>query len=137
MTSTITHADADARATIAALDRCLIGGDWHRADSGADIEVHNPADGSVIGTVPDMGGAETRRAVEAAAAALPAWARLTAKERASVLMRMQAAMVERAGELAEILTLEQGKPLAEARGDDEDSAALFSTSAEDAKRLYG
>jgi succinate-semialdehyde dehydrogenase / glutarate-semialdehyde dehydrogenase len=136
-TTTATHAGTDARATIATLDRCLIDGEWHRADSGAVIEVRNPADGSVVGAVPDMGGAETRRAVEAAAAALPAWARLTAKERASVLMRMHAAMVERADELAEILTLEQGKPLPEARGEILNGASFLEYYAEEGRRVYG
>ena len=138
MTSALTNrASTDATQTIAALDRCLINGEWRRAESGATIEVRNPADGSVIGTVPDMGAAETRQAVEAASAAMPAWAALTAKERATVLMRMYHATVERADELAEILTLEQGKPLAEARGEVLNGASFLEYYAEEGRRLYG
>ena len=97
--------------------QCPIGDGWHDADAGATCEVTDPASGRVLGTVPDMGAAETRRAIEAAATAFPAWAAKTAKERAQVLRRLYQLMMDHQEDLARLLTAEQGKPLAEARGE--------------------
>ncbi len=101
------------------------------------MKVDNPADGSLVGTVPDMGAAETRRAVEAANAALPAWRALTAKERSVVLRKWFDLMVANADDLAALLTAEQGKPLAEAKGEVLYGASFIEWFAEEAKRIYG
>src|SRR5690606_3770007 len=95
--------------------QCPVGGAWRDADGGGSCEVTNPATGAVLGTVPDMGPTETRAAIEAAHAALPEWAARTAQERARVLRRMHALMLERQEDLARLMTAEQGKPLAESR----------------------
>jgi succinate-semialdehyde dehydrogenase/glutarate-semialdehyde dehydrogenase len=118
-------------------DRCFVGGQWIEADSRARVKVDNPADGSLVGTVPDMGAAETRRAVEAANAALPAWRALTAKERSVVLRKWFDLMVANADDLAALLTAEQGKPLAEAKGEVLYGASFIEWFAEEAKRIYG
>ena len=118
-------------------DRCLVDGQWVEADSRARIKVDNPADGSLVGTVPDCGAAETRRAVEAAAAALPAWRALAAKERSTILRKWFDLMVANADDLAALLTAEQGKPLAEARGEILYGASFIEWFAEEAKRVYG
>lgn len=115
----------------------LIGGAWVGADDGARIDVLDPATDEVITSVPKCGGAETRRAIEAAAAALPAWRGLTAAERAEPLHRMAALMGERNEALAALMTREQGKPLAEARGEIEYARAFLSWAAEEGKRVYG
>src|SRR5204862_4198095 len=94
-----------------------INGEWRDADSKATINVTNPADGSVLGTIPRMGAAETRRAIEAANAALPAWRAKLAKERASVLRKWFELMIANTDDLALIMTTEQGKPLVEAKGE--------------------
>src|SRR5262245_57440744 len=91
-------------------DRCYVDGQWIEADSRKRIDVDNPADGTLVGTVPDCGAAETRRAIEAAAKALPAWRALTAKERSVILRKWFDLMVAHADDLAAILTAEQGKP---------------------------
>jgi succinate-semialdehyde dehydrogenase/glutarate-semialdehyde dehydrogenase len=103
----------------------------------ARIQVDNPADGSIVGTVPDCGGAETRRAVEAAAAALPAWRALAAKERSAILRKWFDLIVAHADDLAQLLTAEQGKPLAEAKGEILYGASFIEWFAEEAKRVYG
>ncbi|WP_395641277.1 NAD-dependent succinate-semialdehyde dehydrogenase [Rudaea sp.] len=118
-------------------DRSLIAGVWRCADDGSECVVSNPATGARIGSVPDMGGAETRAAIDAAAAALPAWARRTAKERAGILLRLHRLMLENQDDLARLMTAEQGKPLAEAKGEIAYSAAFFEWFAEEAKRMYG
>ena len=118
-------------------DRCLIDGQWVEADSRARIKVDNPADGSVVGTVPDCGAAETRRAIEAANAALPAWRALLAKERAVILRKWFDLMVANADDLAQLLTAEQGKPLAEAKGEILYGASFIEWFAEEGKRTYG
>src|SRR6187549_3934994 len=94
-------------------DHAYVNGAWVEADSKARIDVDNPAEGTVVGSVPKMGGAETRRAIEAADAALPAWRALAAKERSKILRRWFDLMVANADDLALILMTEQGKPLAE------------------------
>ena len=109
--------------------RCLIDGQWLDADSGKTIAVTNPATGETIAHVPDMGTAETRRAIDAAEAARAAWQKKTAKQRAAILRHTD--------DLAVILSTEQGKPLAEARGEIAYGASYFEWYAEEAKRIYG
>lgn len=117
--------------------QCYIDGAWCDADSSDTIDVRNPATSGVLGTIPRMGTAETRRAIEAAAAALPAWKAKTAKERASVLRRWFELMLENQEDLAQLMTLEQGKPLAEARGEIAYAASFIEWFAEEGKRIYG
>ena len=105
--------------------------------SGATRDVRNPATGEKLGTVPNMGAAETRRAIEAAAAALPAWAKKTAHERAVILRRWYDLMIANQEDLARIMTAEQGKPLAESRGEIAYAAAFIEWFGEEGKRLYG
>ncbi|MEO0995457.1 MAG: NAD-dependent succinate-semialdehyde dehydrogenase [Pseudomonadota bacterium] len=118
-------------------DKAYIAGEWVGADSGATFEVTNPARGGVICSVPDMGVAETRRAVDAAYEAQKGWAAKTAKERAAVLQCWYALMVENADDLGAILTAEMGKPFAEARGEILYGASFVEWFAEEAKRTYG
>jgi succinate-semialdehyde dehydrogenase/glutarate-semialdehyde dehydrogenase len=112
-------------------------GEWCEADSGVRTEIYNPATGGLIGAVPNMGRGETRRAIEAAQAAQPAWRALTAKERAARLRRWYELMLENQEDLARIMTAEQGKPLAEARGEVAYAASFLEWFAEEGKRLYG
>ena len=114
-----------------------IAGAWANADSGATIDVTNPADQSRLGTVPKMGANETRRAIEAAEAAWPAWRAKTAKERATILRKWYALMMESQEDLAVLMTAEQGKPLAESRGEIAYSANFVEWFAEEGKRIYG
>ena len=114
-----------------------IDGAWIEADSGVRFDVDNPADGSVVGSVPDCGAAETRRAIEAANAALPAWRAQTAKQRSALLRRWYELMLLNADDLALILTTEQGKPLAEAKGEILYGASFIEWFAEEGKRVYG
>jgi succinate-semialdehyde dehydrogenase/glutarate-semialdehyde dehydrogenase len=114
-----------------------IGGEWQNADGGGTLDVRNPATGDKIGTVPKMGTAETRRAIEAAQAAMPAWARKTAKERANILRKWYDLMMANVDDLATIMTAEQGKPLAESKGEIAYSASFIEWFAEEAKRVYG
>ena len=97
--------------------QCFIGGQWVNADSGETMDVDNPANGETIGTMPAAGASETRRAIEAADAAWPAWRKLTAKERATVIREWHDLVLANADDLAMLMTLEQGKPLAEAKGE--------------------
>ncbi|MFG1217932.1 NAD-dependent succinate-semialdehyde dehydrogenase [Xanthobacter flavus] len=115
----------------------LIGGAWVNADSGETISVNNPATGEIIGTIPKAGAAETRRAIEAAAEAFKTWRATTAAERAGKLHKLADLILANADELALILTTEQGKPLAEAKGEIGASAAYVRWFAEEARRLYG
>ncbi|HEV8260245.1 MAG TPA: NAD-dependent succinate-semialdehyde dehydrogenase, partial [Burkholderiales bacterium] len=114
-----------------------INGEWRDADSKATINVTNPADGSVLGTIPRMAAAETRRAIEAANAALPAWRAKLAKERASILRKWFELMIANTDDLALIMTTEQGKPLVEAKGEIAYAASFIEWFAEEAKRVYG
>ena len=116
---------------------CYLNGQWSAADSGAVIDVTNPATGAVIGTIPKMGTDETRRAIEAANAALPGWRARTAKERSSILRRWFELMMANQEDLAIIMTAEQGKPLAESRGEIAYAAAFIEWFAEEGKRIYG
>ena len=118
-------------------DAALIDGRWVQADDEDRFGVDNPANGSVIAHVPALGVSEARRAIDAAHAAQPAWARRTAKERATVLRTWAELIVEHKDHLARILTSEQGKPLAEAAGEVVAAAAFFDWYGEEAKRVYG
>ncbi|HET9147316.1 MAG TPA: NAD-dependent succinate-semialdehyde dehydrogenase [Acetobacteraceae bacterium] len=115
----------------------FIDGKWVEAESGKTLEVKNPADGSLVGRVPAMSGAEARRAVEAANRAFPAWRAMLAKERAAILRRIFELMHENAEDLAIIMTAEQGKPLAESRGEITYAAGFIEWFAEEGKRVYG
>jgi len=117
--------------------QAFINGEWLDADNGQSIQVTNPATGEVIGSVPKMGTAETRRAIEAADKALPAWRALTAKERSAKLRRWFELMIEHQDDLARLMTTEQGKPLAEAKGEIAYAASFIEWFAEEAKRVYG
>ncbi|MBS1215981.1 MAG: davD, partial [Proteobacteria bacterium] len=117
--------------------QCYIDGRWADADSGKSIAVTNPATGAVLGTVPNMGAAETRRAIEAANAAMPAWRAKTAKERAAILRKWNDLMLANQDDLAKIMTAEQGKPLAESRGEIAYAASFIEWFAEEGKRIYG
>ncbi|MFC7334477.1 NADP-dependent succinate-semialdehyde dehydrogenase [Rhodocista pekingensis] len=116
---------------------CFLDGQWVGADSGKTIAVTNPADGSALGTVPAMGAEEARRAIAAAERAWPAWRAKTAKERAQVLRRWYELMLAHQEDLARIMTAEQGKPLAESRGEIVYAANFLEWFAEEAKRVYG
>ena len=117
--------------------QCYIDGQWLDARAGGSKPVTNPATGAVLGTVPFMGADETRAAIEAAAAAFPAWAARTAKDRATLLRRWHDLMLANADDLATLMTAEQGKPLAEARGEITYAASFIEWFAEEAKRVYG
>ncbi|MBV8576399.1 MAG: NAD-dependent succinate-semialdehyde dehydrogenase, partial [Acetobacteraceae bacterium] len=114
-----------------------IDGRWVEADSGKTVVVRNPATGEAVGEVPAMGAAETRRAIEAADRALPAWRGLLAKERAAILRKLNDLMLANTDDLAVIMTAEQGKPLAESRGEITYSASFIEWFAEEATRVYG
>ncbi|MGV8942390.1 MAG: NAD-dependent succinate-semialdehyde dehydrogenase [Lysobacter sp.] len=117
--------------------QCLIDGQWIGATGSEACAVHNPASGAQLGTVPDLGAGETTAAINAAQAALPAWAAKSAKERAHCLRRMHDLMLEHQDDLARILTAEQGKPLAEAKGEIAYAASFLEWFGEEAKRMYG
>ena len=117
--------------------RCHVNGRWTDALSGATMNVVNPATGSTIGTAPWMGADDTKRAIDAAAAAFPGWRAKTAKERSAILRKWFEAMLANSDDLALILTSEQGKPLAEAKGEIAIGAAYIEWFAEEAKRVYG
>jgi succinate-semialdehyde dehydrogenase/glutarate-semialdehyde dehydrogenase len=114
-----------------------IDGKWVEADSGRTISVTNPATGETLGSVPAMSAAETRRAIEAAHRALPGWRAMTAKERAAILRRLFDLMMANQEDLAIIMTAEQGKPLAESRGEIAYAASFIEWFAEEGKRVYG
>ena len=116
---------------------CCIDGKWVQAESGKTLQVRNPATGELIGEVPALGAAETRQAIEAAARAFPAWRALLAKERAAILRKLFALMIENTEDLAVIMTAEQGKPLAESRGEIAYAASFIEWFAEEGKRVYG
>jgi len=114
-----------------------VDGAWCGADGGATFPVTNPAGGALLAVVPDMGVAETRRAIAAADAAWPAWRGKTAKERAAILRKWFELMLAHADDLALLMTSEQGKPLAEAKGEVAYAASFVEWFAEEAKRVYG
>lgn len=117
--------------------QAFIQGEWRDASHQQTIAVTNPANGQLLGTVPKMGGDETRAAIEAANQALPAWRALTAKERAVILRRWFDLMMANQDDLAKLMTLEQGKPLAEAKGEIAYAASFIEWFAEEGKRIYG
>jgi succinate-semialdehyde dehydrogenase/glutarate-semialdehyde dehydrogenase len=118
-------------------ERACIAGKWVTADAAQSSEVRNPANGELLGSVPNMGAAETRRAIDAAHAAMGAWARKTAAERARLMRRWFDLMMANQEDLAVIMTAEQGKPLAESRGEIAYAASFIEWFAEEGKRLYG
>ncbi len=118
-------------------ERACIAGQWVAADSAQSSEVRNPANGELLGSVPSLGAAETRRAIEAAHAAMGAWARKTAGERARLMRKWFDLMMANQEDLAVIMTAEQGKPLAESRGEIAYAASFIEWFAEEGKRLYG
>jgi len=117
--------------------QCYIDGQWVNSDSGRTLEVTNPATGQVLGRIPECGAGETRRAIQAAKAAFPAWAATTAKARGKLLRRLADLMIENADDLAKLMTAEQGKPLAEARGEVVYAASFYEWFAEEGRRMYG
>jgi succinate-semialdehyde dehydrogenase/glutarate-semialdehyde dehydrogenase len=117
--------------------QCYVDGRWIDADDGGSMPVVDPAMGALVGTVPVFRAAETKRAIDAANRALPAWRAKTAKERSAILRKWHDLMLANAGDLARILTAEQGKPLAEAKGEITIAAAYVEWFAEEAKRVYG
>ncbi|HWF38129.1 MAG TPA: aldehyde dehydrogenase family protein [Candidatus Acidoferrales bacterium] len=118
-------------------EAAYIDGNWIRKSANGATKVDNPATGAVIGEVPNLGAAETRQAIDAAARALGPWQRETAKARANILRRWFDLMMENQEDLARLLTLEQGKPLSEARGEITNGAAFLEWFGEEAKRIYG
>lgn len=118
-------------------EQCYIDGTWVDADDGGRIETGNPADGTIIGSVPRMGGAETRRAIQAASAAFPKWRALAAKERAGILRNWFDLIMENQEDLAVLMTSEQGKPLVESRAEVGYGASFVEWFAEEGKRIYG
>src|SRR5438094_3539004 len=118
-------------------EACYVNGQWVQAKSGAAINVDNPATGEIIGRVPKLGGAETKQAIEAANRAFPAWSKKPAKERAAILRRWFDLMMANQEDLARLMTLEQGKPLTESRGEVAYAAAFLEWFGEEAKRVYG
>jgi succinate-semialdehyde dehydrogenase/glutarate-semialdehyde dehydrogenase len=116
-------------------EACLIGGEWRTGQEW--IEVDDPATGRIIGRVPRFGASETRQAIDAAREAMPGWQALTAAERARILRRFYDLMMARQDELAALLTEEQGKPLAEARGEIAYAASFIDWFAEEGRRIYG
>ena len=117
--------------------QCYIDGQWLDADSGGTIDVIDPGTGETLGTIPKMGTAETRRAIDAAEKALPAWRALTAGQRSKLLRKLFDLMMEHQDALGELLSREQGKPLAEAKGEVAYGAGFIEWFAEEGKRAYG
>jgi succinate-semialdehyde dehydrogenase / glutarate-semialdehyde dehydrogenase len=118
-------------------EQAFVGGRWESAPGGQTKQVVNPATGKVIGTVPNLGAAETRRAIEAAEKALPDWRARTAKERAQILRKWFDLMMANQEDLAVLMTVEQGKPLVESRGEIAYAAAFIEWFGEEGKRAYG
>ncbi len=118
-------------------EQCLVDGRWRGADDGATFAVRDPATAATIARVPQCGASETRTAIEAASRAFPGWKALTAQQRSAVLRRWAELVRESIDDLAQILTAEQGKPLAEAKGEIAIGAAYIEWFAEEAKRVYG
>lgn len=117
--------------------QAFLDGAWCDADSTKTIAVHNPANGELLGQVPDLGKAETTRAINAAQSAWKAWKKLLAKDRANILKRWHQLILDNCDDLARIMTLEQGKSLTEARGEINYAASYIEWFAEEAKRIYG
>src|SRR5882672_2650392 len=118
-------------------EACYIDGGWVTAGTSGSIDVDNPATGTILGSVPRLGRTETRAAIDAAARAFPAWRRKTAKERAAVMRRWFDLMLANQEDLARLMTMEQGKPMAESRGEVAYAASFLEWFGEEAKRSYG
>src|SRR5881296_4730037 len=118
-------------------EACYVNGQWVQAASGQSLNVDNPATGEIIGTVPKLSAAETRQAIEAANRAFPAWSKKTAKERAAIMRRWFDLMMANQDDLARLMTTEQGKPLAESKGEVAYAASFLEWFGEEAKRVYG
>ena len=117
--------------------KCYVDGQWIDSDNGQTIKVTNPVDSKAIGTIPRLGANETRRAIEAANKAYPAWRAKTAKDRAAILRKWFELMLEHKEDLARIMTAEQGKPISESRGEIAYGASFIEWFAEEGKRIYG
>jgi succinate-semialdehyde dehydrogenase/glutarate-semialdehyde dehydrogenase len=138
MSETLTpRARLDLRDPELLVERAYVNGTWVSAASARTIPVEDPATGAILGHVPDCGAAETRAAIDAAEAALPAWRARPAADRAAVLERWWAAVLENAADLARIMTAEQGKPIVEAEGEVRYSASFIKWFAEEARRISG
>jgi succinate-semialdehyde dehydrogenase/glutarate-semialdehyde dehydrogenase len=137
--ATITTSASGVQLTDSKLFRqsCYVDGQWTNAASGGTISVDNPATGEIIGTVPKFGAQETRAAIEAANRAFPDWRKKTAKERAAALRRWYELMIANQDDLARLMTIEQGKPLVESRGEVLYAGAFLEWFGEEAKRVYG
>jgi succinate-semialdehyde dehydrogenase / glutarate-semialdehyde dehydrogenase len=118
-------------------DRAFVDGHWLAAADGRTFAVDDPATGDVVANIPDCGATEARAAADAAAAALPAWRKRTAADRAAFLKRWHALVIARRESLAHLMSLEQGKPLRESRGEVDYAAAFIEWFAEEARRAYG
>ena len=118
-------------------ERCFVGGEWVSAESNRTIAVHNPATGELVGNASSLAREETRAAIRAAERALPGWRKLTAKERSAHLRKWFDLIMQNQDDLARIMTAEQGKPLAEARGEIAYAASYIEWFAEEGKRIYG
>ena len=117
--------------------QCYIDGHWVDADGGGTIEVLNPSNGVVIGTVPRMGATETGRAIDAAQIAFKSWSQQTAKQRSTGLRKLAELMMDNVDDLAKLMTIEQGKPLTESKGEVAYAASFFEWFAEEGRRVYG
>ncbi len=119
------------------VERMSIGGEWIMASAGGSLDVHDPATGAIIGTIPDADAADTQQAIDAAAAALPAWRRRTAGDRAAILERWHDLILANLADLGRIMTAEQGKPLPEAEGEIRYAATFVKWFAEEGRRIGG
>src|SRR5882724_2259151 len=140
MSSTATNAAAaaiDLKDMRLFREACYVDSKWVQAAGGGTVSVDNPATGEIIGRVPKLSGAETRHAIEAANEAFKSWSARTAKERANVLRKWFDLMMENQEDLARLMTLEQGKPLSESKGEVAYAAAFLEWFGEEAKRIYG
>ena len=117
--------------------QCFVGGAWTDADDGDTLPVINPANGVEILRVPKMGRAETERSIANASGAMPEWSALTASKRASILHRWYSLILDNGDDLARIMVAEQGKPMAEAKGEVAYAASFVEWFAEEARRAYG
>ena len=118
-------------------EQCYIDGQWVAADTAVSFAVHNKASGALLGHVPECSAVETRRAIEAAKKALPAWSARSALDRGRILKKFAALMLEHQEDLARLMTAEQGKPIVEARGEIAYAASFFEWFAEEGRRVYG
>src|SRR4051812_637217 len=117
--------------------QCYVDGKWIDADNKKTFSVENPFDQSILGSVPECGASETKRAIEAAQSAFEKWRMLTAKQRSELMWRWAALIEENKEDLATLMTLEQGKPITEARGEIDYSNAFVKWFAEEGRRVYG